>query len=48
MAEFYRQLQEAIWLAASTIHVWRDLAILALAALVIGLLLFAHGAHADG
>lgn len=24
MAEFYRALQDAIFLAASTMHIWRD------------------------
>jgi len=43
MADLARQLQTALLLAADTIHVWRDGAVLVLALVVIGLLHLAAG-----
>ena len=43
MADLLRQAQAALYLAADTIHVWRDGAVIVLALLVIGLLHLAAG-----
>lgn len=40
MADLARALQAALFAAATTVHLWRDAAIVVLAALVIGALWF--------
>ena len=47
-ADLLRAVQSAILVAASTMHVWRDAAVLVLAGIVIVLLHLAYGAWADG
>lgn len=41
MAELLRQVQAVILTAATTMHLWRDVAIAVLALAVVGLLAFA-------